>query len=31
MSVDHLIEHAEKAMYESKQKYYEQLGKVMRV
>ena len=31
MSVEALIKNAEKDMYEAKQKYYEQLGKVMRV
>lgn len=31
MSIDTLIKNAEKEMYEAKQKYYEQIGKVMRV
>ena len=31
MSVDQLIKNAEKEMYEAKQKYYESIGKVMRV
>ncbi|MBQ5310701.1 MAG: diguanylate cyclase, partial [Oscillospiraceae bacterium] len=31
MSIDELIKNAEKEMYEAKQKYYEQIGKVMRV
>jgi len=31
MSVDQLIKNAEKEMYEAKQRYYERIGKVMRV
>ncbi|MCR5251343.1 MAG: GGDEF domain-containing protein [Lachnospiraceae bacterium] len=31
MSVDQLIKNAEKEMYEAKRKYYERIGKVMRV
>lgn len=31
MSVDDLIRNAEKEMYEAKRKYYEQIGKIMRI